>query len=233
MKCIVWPWLAESFPGMLGRPFSFFPKRRPMEDLMLFFLAALLRESWLLLLLLGLLPWPSCRPDRLSTSKGRETWEGETIPEILSKDGRAQSPPSDVSDVFVARSMAGLPVQPHGAWRGGRGCLTADRGLVILGGLWNNGTETWQGSFRMLWWADWKWTIIRVNCKKQEHCLLTRDVIQLLLLQREKKRKICRSVSVVSSLKDNSNRFSSGKKERKIPRKEQMYILLHVVLTGI
>lgn len=36
-----------------------------MEDLMLFFLAALLRESWLLLLLLGLLPWPSCRLLRL------------------------------------------------------------------------------------------------------------------------------------------------------------------------
>lgn len=57
-------------PGMLGRPFSFFPKRRPMEDLMLFFLAALLRESWLLLLLLGLLPWPSCRPARLSIQRG-------------------------------------------------------------------------------------------------------------------------------------------------------------------
>lgn len=52
-------------PGMLGRPFSFFPKRRPMDDLILFFLAALLRESWLLLLLLGLLPWPSWSPARL------------------------------------------------------------------------------------------------------------------------------------------------------------------------
>lgn len=161
MKSIVWPWLVESFPGMLGRPFSFFPKKRPMEDLMLFFLAALLRESWLLLLLLGLLPWPSCRPDRLSTSKVREPWEEGTSRKILSRDEHLQSPPSDVSDVFVAWSVAGLPVQPHGAWRGGRGCLTADRGLVFLGGLWSSGTESWAlCSFWMLCWARWKWITI-------------------------------------------------------------------------
>lgn len=42
----------DSRPGCPMRPFSFFPKRRPMEDLMLFFLLALWRESWLLLELL-------------------------------------------------------------------------------------------------------------------------------------------------------------------------------------
>lgn len=35
----------DSRPGCPMRPFSFFPNRRPMEDLMLFFLLALWRES--------------------------------------------------------------------------------------------------------------------------------------------------------------------------------------------
>ena len=41
-----------SRPGWPILPFSFFPKSRPMEDLMLFFLLDLWRESWLLLELL-------------------------------------------------------------------------------------------------------------------------------------------------------------------------------------
>lgn len=60
-----------------------------MEDLMLFFLAALLRESWLLLLLLGLLPWPSCRPDRLHPNNAREGGKneaGETTEKTKSVD---------------------------------------------------------------------------------------------------------------------------------------------------
>lgn len=52
-----------SRPGWPILPFSFFPKRRPMEDLMLFFLLDLCRESWLLLELL-----PSA--DRLQESGG-------------------------------------------------------------------------------------------------------------------------------------------------------------------
>lgn len=43
----------------ISLPFSFFPNRRPMDDLMPLRLAPLCRESWLLLLLLGLLSWPS------------------------------------------------------------------------------------------------------------------------------------------------------------------------------
>lgn len=39
----------------ISLPFSFFPNRRPMDDLMPLRLAPLCRESWLLLLLLGLL----------------------------------------------------------------------------------------------------------------------------------------------------------------------------------
>lgn len=47
---LVLPREAEpSRPGGPRRPFSFFRKRRPMEDLMLFFLLDLCRESWLLL----------------------------------------------------------------------------------------------------------------------------------------------------------------------------------------
>lgn len=40
---------AESRPSWPRRAFSFFPNRRPMEDLMLFFLLDLCSESWLLL----------------------------------------------------------------------------------------------------------------------------------------------------------------------------------------
>lgn len=58
---------------------------------MLFFLAALLSESWLLLLLLGLLPWPSCRPDRLAERGGK----GETRPRRGGRtDGRTPRRPS-------------------------------------------------------------------------------------------------------------------------------------------
>ena len=42
-----------------GRPFSFLPNQRPMEDLMPFFFGAFCSDSWLLLLLLGLPPGPS------------------------------------------------------------------------------------------------------------------------------------------------------------------------------
>lgn len=41
-----------SRPGCPIRPFSFFPKNRPMDDLMLFLLLDLCSESWLLLELL-------------------------------------------------------------------------------------------------------------------------------------------------------------------------------------
>lgn len=40
-------------------PFSFFPNRRPTADLMPLRLAPLCKESWLLLLLLGVLPGSS------------------------------------------------------------------------------------------------------------------------------------------------------------------------------
>lgn len=100
---------------------------------MLFFLAALLSESWLLLLLLGLLPWPSCRPDRLVERAAKD----ETRPRWT--DGHTEATktvlPSDVSDVFVAGGVAGVPVQAHGARRVGRGRLAVDRGLVVLSGL--------------------------------------------------------------------------------------------------
>lgn len=79
-------------PGMLGRPFSFFPKRRPMDDLILFFLAALLRESWLLLLLLGLLPWPSWSPARLLGGGAQTVREGNKTERILSAERRRSYP---------------------------------------------------------------------------------------------------------------------------------------------
>ncbi len=44
-----------SFPSCPSLAFSFFPNRRPMEDLMPFFFGCLWRESWLLATLL----WPS------------------------------------------------------------------------------------------------------------------------------------------------------------------------------
>lgn len=50
-----WP-VAPSRLSWISRPFSFFPNRRPMDDLMPLRLAPLCKESWLLLLLLGLLP---------------------------------------------------------------------------------------------------------------------------------------------------------------------------------
>lgn len=59
-----------SLPAWPGRPFSFLPNSRPMEDLMPFFLGALCSESWLLLLLLGLLTGPSWEPVELRTGKG-------------------------------------------------------------------------------------------------------------------------------------------------------------------
>lgn len=42
-----WPSEADSRPGAPILPFSFLPNSRPMDDLMLFFLLALWRESWL------------------------------------------------------------------------------------------------------------------------------------------------------------------------------------------
>lgn len=50
--------------------------------------------------------------------------------------------PSDVSDVLVAGGVAGVSVQAHGAWGVWGGRLTADRGLVILSRLQDNGTDT-------------------------------------------------------------------------------------------
>lgn len=49
------PWPVASRLSWISLPFSFFPNRRPMDDLMPLRLAPLCRESWLLLLLLGLL----------------------------------------------------------------------------------------------------------------------------------------------------------------------------------
>lgn len=67
------PGPAGSLPVWPGRPFSFLPNKRPMEDLMPFFLGALCSESWLLLLLLGLLTGPSCEPVELGERKGSLT----------------------------------------------------------------------------------------------------------------------------------------------------------------
>lgn len=50
--------------------------------------------------------------------------------------------PSDVSDVLVAGGVASVSVQTHGAWGVWGGRLTADRGLVILTRLEDNGTGT-------------------------------------------------------------------------------------------
>lgn len=44
---VYWPSEADSRPGAPILPFSFLPNSRPMDDLMLFFLLALWRESWL------------------------------------------------------------------------------------------------------------------------------------------------------------------------------------------
>lgn len=69
-----------SRPGWPILPFSFFPKRRPMEDLMLFFLLDLCRESWLLLELL-----PSA--DRLQERRGGAQDTG--APPVKGKDGNS------------------------------------------------------------------------------------------------------------------------------------------------
>lgn len=53
-----WP-AAPSWLSWVSLPFSFFPNSRPMDDLMPLRLAPLCKESWLLWLLLGLLPWSS------------------------------------------------------------------------------------------------------------------------------------------------------------------------------
>ena len=53
-----WP-VGPSRLGWISLPFSFVPNRRPMDDLMPLRLAPLCKESWLLLLLLGLLPGSS------------------------------------------------------------------------------------------------------------------------------------------------------------------------------
>lgn len=109
---------------------------------MLFFLAALLSESWLLLLLLGLLPWPSCRPDRLTerattvrnnhtTQMEKQTW----------KRGRGGVLPPNVSDVFVTGGVASVPVMAHRARRVGRGRLAVDRSLVVLSRLQGGNRE--------------------------------------------------------------------------------------------
>lgn len=44
---LYWPSEADSRPGAPILPFSFLPNSRPIDDLMLFFLLALWRESWL------------------------------------------------------------------------------------------------------------------------------------------------------------------------------------------
>lgn len=62
-----------------GRPFSFLPNKRPIEDLIPFFLGALWRESWLLLLLLGLLAWPSCEPVELSQKQNKGKKESNKL----------------------------------------------------------------------------------------------------------------------------------------------------------
>jgi hypothetical protein len=58
-----------SLPICPGRPFSFLPNKRPIEDLIPFFFGALWSESWLLLLLLGLLAGPSWEPVELQGRK--------------------------------------------------------------------------------------------------------------------------------------------------------------------
>lgn len=55
-----------SLLSWLKRPFSFFPNRRPMEDLIPFLLEPLCKESWLLL---GLLAWSS---SELGMEEGEE-----------------------------------------------------------------------------------------------------------------------------------------------------------------
>lgn len=49
-----------------------------------------------------------------------------------------QISPSNVSDVLMACGMPSFPVKAHGTWGGGGGCLTMDRGFVILSGLCNS-----------------------------------------------------------------------------------------------
>lgn len=51
------------------------------------------------------------------------------------RQGRGGVLPPDVSDVFMAGGVAGVPVMAHRARRVGRGRLAVDRGLVILSGL--------------------------------------------------------------------------------------------------
>lgn len=60
-----WP-VAPSLLSWIKRPFSFFPNRRPMEDLIPFLLEPLCKESWLLL---GLLAWSS---SELGMEEGEE-----------------------------------------------------------------------------------------------------------------------------------------------------------------
>lgn len=53
--------------------------------------------------------------------------------------GRSSILPPDVSDVFVAGGVGGVPVMTHGSRRAGRGRLAVDCGLVVLGRLQRGG----------------------------------------------------------------------------------------------
>lgn len=58
------------------------------------------------------------------------------------RQGRGGVLPPDVSDVFVAGCVAGVPVMAHGARCVGRGRLAVDRGFVVLSRLqWGGDRE--------------------------------------------------------------------------------------------
>lgn len=95
-----------SLPASPGRPFSFLPNRRPMDDLMPFFLGALWSESWLLLLLLGLLTGPSCEPVEL---RGQKTT-------LNKRPHRVTPPPCDLEiwfECLLLKLHAGAPSRPR------------------------------------------------------------------------------------------------------------------------
>lgn len=90
-----------SRPGWPILPFSFFPKSRPMEDLMLFFLLDLWRESWLLLELL-----PSA--ERLR-GRQRKSHKGKAQDALRSTTFHISAPLSFVKKTLLPPLPAKLP----------------------------------------------------------------------------------------------------------------------------
>lgn len=95
--------MAPSLLSWIKRPFSFFPNKRPMEDLIPFLLEPLCRESWLLVLLALLV----CSSSELGT-EGEEQQSLEVIPEQRTSHGKPQTIPPPHTNPQTTRAATGV-----------------------------------------------------------------------------------------------------------------------------